>query len=304
MPFAVWAIAVLVVTAGVFAAIGVAAERRSTSLERYITARGSLATGAAVSTLVASSMGAWILFSPPETATWAGLVAVVGYAVGSVAPLAAFAVIGPRLRALMPEGHSLTEYVWHRFGSGMYVLTLAFMTFYMFIYLTAELTAMALAAHLLAGTPLGVTAAVATIPDTPHDPPPWDYMQLLGMKQRFADAGLDLQVIESAPYSIMEPIRLGLPNSDERIERFCELLMPAAHRRDPAAQIEHQVVGGGLAPAWRRRREAAAIALEFAQKKWRSSAVAMLVADAARQMRSRLSFWRALRRAGSMTVRN
>ena len=49
-------------------------------------------------------------------------------------------------------------------------------------------------------------------------------MQLLGMKQRFRDAGLDLQVIESAPYTIMEPIRLGQPNRDERIERFCELL--------------------------------------------------------------------------------
>jgi Na+/proline symporter len=53
--------------------------------------------------------------------------------------------------------------VWHRFGAGMYVLTLAFMTFYMFIYLTAELTAMALAAHLLAGTPLALTAAVVGV---------------------------------------------------------------------------------------------------------------------------------------------
>ena len=63
----------------------------------------------------------------------------------------------------MPGGHSLSEYVWHRFGAGMYVLTLAFMTFYMFIYLTAELTAMALAAHLLAGTPLALTAAVVGV---------------------------------------------------------------------------------------------------------------------------------------------
>jgi len=161
--FGAWAMVVLVVTAAVFAAIGVAAARRSMTLERYLTARGSLATGAAVGTLVASSMGAWVLFSPAETATWAGLVAVVGYALGSVAPLAAFAVVGPRLRALMPEGHTLTEYVWHRFGAGMYVLTLTFMTFYMFIYLTAELTAMALAAHLLAGTPLAMTAAVVGV---------------------------------------------------------------------------------------------------------------------------------------------
>jgi Na+/proline symporter len=163
MPFGAWAMVVLVVTSAVVAAIGVVAARRSTSLERYLTARGSLATGAAVGTLVASSLGAWILFSPAETATWAGLVAVGGYALGSVAPLLAFAAIGPRFRALMPDGHTLTEYVWHRFGPGMYVLTLTFMTFYMFIYLTAELTAMALAAHLLAGTPLAATAAVVGV---------------------------------------------------------------------------------------------------------------------------------------------
>ncbi|CAA9555826.1 MAG: Mannonate dehydratase [uncultured Thermomicrobiales bacterium] len=55
-------------------------------------------------------------------------------------------------------------------------------------------------------------------------PPPWDYMHLLALKQRFQDAGLELAVIESAPRSIMEPIKLGLPNRDERIERFCELI--------------------------------------------------------------------------------
>ncbi len=70
----------------------------------------------------------------------------------------------------------------------------------------------------------GVTAAVVTIPDLRDGPPPWDFMVLSGLKQRFKDAGLDLQVVESAPASIMEPIKLGLPNRDERIERFCELV--------------------------------------------------------------------------------
>jgi mannonate dehydratase len=70
----------------------------------------------------------------------------------------------------------------------------------------------------------GVTAAVVSVPDTPNDPPPWDFGQLLSLKQRFRDHGLDLQVIESAPYSLIEPIKLGAPNRDERIERFCELI--------------------------------------------------------------------------------
>jgi mannonate dehydratase len=71
---------------------------------------------------------------------------------------------------------------------------------------------------------LGVTHAVTGVPDTPDGPPPWDYMHLLRLKQRFQDAGLELAVIESAPASIHEPIKLGLPNRDERIERFCELI--------------------------------------------------------------------------------
>jgi Na+/proline symporter len=161
--FAGWAIAALGLSTLVFAAVGIYATHRGLSLETYLTARGTMRTGAAVGTLVASAMGAWILFSPAETATWAGLVAVVGYGLGSVAPLVGFAVIGPRLRAVMPEGHALTEYVWHRFGAPMYGLTLVIMVFYMFIYLAAELTAMALAAHLLAGTPLGLTAAVVGV---------------------------------------------------------------------------------------------------------------------------------------------
>ncbi|HET8627039.1 MAG TPA: mannonate dehydratase [Thermomicrobiales bacterium] len=71
---------------------------------------------------------------------------------------------------------------------------------------------------------VGVTHAVTGIPDSPEGPPPWDYLHLLRLKQRFADAGLELSVIESAPASVMEPIKLGLPNRDERIERFCELV--------------------------------------------------------------------------------
>ncbi len=53
------------ITAGVFAAVGVAYARgRVSSLEDYITARGRIGVLAAAVTLVASSMGAWILFSP------------------------------------------------------------------------------------------------------------------------------------------------------------------------------------------------------------------------------------------------
>ena len=144
-----------------FALAGVCYARNSKdSLEDYIVARNSQSTFATVLTLVASSLGAWILFSPAQAATWGGLGAVTGYALGSMAPRLAMIPLGQRMRNLIPQGHTLTEYVIHRFGKPMYVLTLVIMLFYMFISLTAEITAMAKLVTLIAPIPLWLTAAV------------------------------------------------------------------------------------------------------------------------------------------------
>lgn len=71
---------------------------------------------------------------------------------------------------------------------------------------------------------LGVEHAVCAVPDGPDQPPPWDFDHLLRLKQRFADAGFTLSVIESAPASIQEPIKLGAPDRDEHIDHFCQLI--------------------------------------------------------------------------------
>ena len=106
--------------------------------------------------------GAWILFSPAEAATWGGLPAILGYALGAAAPLLVFIPLGRRIRRMMPEGYTLTEYVFHRYGRGMYLLTLAVIPFYMFIFLAAEITSMALIANLVANVPLWITALIVT----------------------------------------------------------------------------------------------------------------------------------------------
>ncbi len=70
---------------------------------------------------------------------------------------------------------------------------------------------------------LGVTEAVASLPRVrPSGPASWDFLPLLHMKQRFADAGLNVAVIESTPP--MDRIKLGLPGRDEEIDHVCELL--------------------------------------------------------------------------------
>jgi mannonate dehydratase len=71
---------------------------------------------------------------------------------------------------------------------------------------------------------LGLDYAVTSIPEGPDQPPPWDFDLLFRIKQRFADSGLKLRVIESAPAAIQEPIKLGAPDRDVHIGHFCELI--------------------------------------------------------------------------------
>lgn len=155
------ALVVVLVTAGLFTLLGLLhASKQTIDLEEYMVSRDRVGTGMAIATIVASALGAWILFSPPEVGATSGIVGILGYCLGQAAPAGVFATIGPRIRTLMPKGHSLNEYVMYRFGMAMYSLTLGIIVFYMFIYLTAELTAIAKAVQILADVPLGWTALV------------------------------------------------------------------------------------------------------------------------------------------------
>ncbi len=64
-----------------------------------------------------------------------------------------------------------------------------------------------------------------SLADAPRDAAgafPWDYASLSQMKARYAQAGLELSVIESSPP--MERVRLGLPGRDEEIEQIGVML--------------------------------------------------------------------------------
>lgn len=151
----------LTLFAGSFALAGVLYARRSRdSLEDYVVARNSQSSTATVLTLLASSLGAWILFAPAQAATWGGLGAVIGYALGAMAPRLTMIPLGRRMRELIPTGHTLTEFVIIRYGRTMYGLTLVIMLFYMFITLAAEITAISKLMTLLAPIPLWLTASI------------------------------------------------------------------------------------------------------------------------------------------------
>ena len=152
----------MVVTLAAFTAAGVWYSRgRVRSVEDFIAARNTTGRGMTTATLIASVMGVWILLAPAEAgAAFGGIAAVLGYAVGEALPMLAYAELGPRIRRLIPEGHSLTEYALARYGPAMYAFILLVSILYMFIFLAAELTGITSAFQLIAGVPRWQTATL------------------------------------------------------------------------------------------------------------------------------------------------
>ena len=160
----VWALVAAIVTMAVMSAAGITyARTRRQTIEDFVSARGSIGGMTAMATMTASLLGAWILFSPAEAATWAGVAALIGYGIGQAAPIVAFTVVGPRMRKLAPNGHSLSEFVWQRYGRAMYLLTLLIIVLYMFTFLAAEMGAIARAVGQVADAPLVLTLVLVGV---------------------------------------------------------------------------------------------------------------------------------------------
>ena len=133
---------------------------RVDSAEDLITARNSAGQGRLTATLVASVMGVWILLSAPEAGALYGIGAVIGYGIAEAVPMLAYSSLGPRIREMIPNGHTLTEYAYVRYGPAMYAFVIAVSVLYMFVFLAAELTGISLALDYLAGIPQWQTAVL------------------------------------------------------------------------------------------------------------------------------------------------
>ncbi|WP_227356023.1 sodium:solute symporter family transporter [Haladaptatus salinisoli] len=155
------ALGLTVATLAVFTGVGVwFSHGKVESVEDLITARDSTGEGRTSATLIASVMGVWILLSAPEAGALYGIAAVVGYGVGEAIPMLAYSKLGPRIREVIPKGHSLTEYAYARYGGAMYAFVIAVSVLYMFVFLAAELTGISLALHHVAGVPQWQTAVL------------------------------------------------------------------------------------------------------------------------------------------------
>ena len=152
---------VLVISISIlFVLIGILYSRKYQGLENYLTAGRDVGTISLTTSLTASALGAWILFGPASAATWGGIGSVIGYSLGTAFPMLAFIFLGNKIRKIFPNGSTLTEFIYNKFGKNVFKLILLLTIFYMFIFLCAEVTAVSLLLNYISGTPLWLTSII------------------------------------------------------------------------------------------------------------------------------------------------
>ena len=143
-----------------FVLIGIYYSKGYQSISNYLVADRSIGTFSLTTSLTASALGAWILFGPASAATWGGIGAVIGYALGTAFPLFILIYLGERFRKNYPNGKTLIEVVRIRFGKKLYKLILFLSIFYMTIFLIAEVTAVSMLINYISETDLWITAFI------------------------------------------------------------------------------------------------------------------------------------------------
>ena len=146
-----------------FALIGILYSRKHQSLSNYLTADRNVGALSLTTSLVASALGAWILFGPASAATWGGIGSVIGYSLGTAFPMIVFIFLGIKIRKVFPRGNTLTEFIYHKFGKNLFKFILILTIFYMFIFLCAELTAVSMLVNYISGTSLWLTATLVIV---------------------------------------------------------------------------------------------------------------------------------------------
>ena len=147
----------------VFTIFGILHSKKFSGINNYLTANRNIGLFSLSTSLVASALGAWILFGPVAAATWGGIGAVIGYALGTAFPMIFLIYLGGKIRKDFPNGSSLIEFMRKKFGRSLFKLILLMTIFYMFIFLCAEVTAVAVLINYISGTDLWVTASIVLI---------------------------------------------------------------------------------------------------------------------------------------------
>jgi Na+/proline symporter len=153
-------IILVIIISLIFTFVGIIYSKKYQGLNNYLTANRSVGIFLMSTSLVASALGAWILFGPASAATWGGIGAVIGYALGTAFPMIFLIFLGKKIRKQLPKGSTFIEFLRKRFKKSLFKLILLMCIFYMFIFLCAEVTAVAMLINYISGTNLWVTALI------------------------------------------------------------------------------------------------------------------------------------------------
>ena len=154
---------IVIVISLIFAFLGLYHSKKYQGLKNYLTANRNIGLFSLTTSLTASALGAWILFGPASAATWGGIGAIIGYSLGTAFPMFFLIYLGKKIRKEFPKGSSLIEFMRKKFGKSLFKLILLMTIFYMFIFLCAEVTAVAVLINYISGTELWVTALIVLL---------------------------------------------------------------------------------------------------------------------------------------------
>jgi len=153
----------IIVISLIFTLVGLIYSQKYRGINNYLTANRNIGFFSLSTSLVASALGAWILFGPASAATWGGIGAVIGYALGTAFPMIFLISLGKKIRNEFPKGTTLIEFLRKKFSKSLFKLILLMTVFYMFVFLCAEVTAVAMLINYISGTELWITALTILI---------------------------------------------------------------------------------------------------------------------------------------------
>ena len=146
-----------------FVFLGIYHSKKYQGLNNYLIANRNVGLFSLTTSLTASALGAWILFGPASASTWGGTGAIIGYSLGTAFPMFFLIYLGKKIRKEFPRGSSLVEFMRKKFGKSLFKLILLMTIFYMFIFLCAEVTAVAILINYISGTELWITALIVLL---------------------------------------------------------------------------------------------------------------------------------------------
>ncbi len=153
----------VIVISLLFVFLGLYNSKKYRGLNNYLIANRNIGLFSLTTSLTASALGAWILFGPVSASTWGGMGAIIGYSLGTAFPMFFLIYLGKKIRKEFPKGSSLIEFIRKKFGKNLFKLVLLMTIFYMFIFLCAEVTAVAVLINYISGTELWITALIVLL---------------------------------------------------------------------------------------------------------------------------------------------